>query len=837
MPHILPRLCMLVFVAGMVPAQVVFNPANGHYYEFVRRETSWFEADTMAHARRYAGFSGYLATATARAESTFIASLLGTANAASAWLGGLQLQGGVEPAGSWNWLTGEPMVFTDWYPGQPDNDAGADGIAVESNSGYRWTDRPRASTAAGFVVEYAATPAADMSLTRVRNAAQVSEVHMTTSDLRLVFNTAYGGTPLRAELRDATGAFGRSVIWEHAGAGLNVVYETGQDATQSSPDGITTFPIARFDDPVGTDRFNYYARETTFTPPTAANQRAVYEVTGSAPFFWLSHEWNDDAIAGLANPRVGDWDRGLTGWFTGYTTTCAFNCAGRSFYSYGTPIWFEPVPGGQGSGILFVGNEISGRDNPSQHWSTRLCSIPEGRFACRVRVSMAQSSTTAIAGIFFRRHVPANATVNQAFSSDGYALFVNRSGVLQVQRNQGGVGQTVWNTAAAVLAPAVGTATGTVLELRTHNGLPGQVQILVDDRLVGTYTDPAPILGEHLGLFAQTDPRTNVRFSERQVCDMGLEFVSRYTAQPGGQVEIDVRVRKARFAEAARHPIYSHGGMPEAFFDKATTPTLDTIAVLGRSSQFTSEFITGYGGANPGQGSGLLLAPVLGQSRTTFSGWGGQALSQPLLARQGLFLTPLLAEVDGVPAAAPHLFLQVATQAPIGPLLKLAVSPLPFGAAAPYTIFSHRMVSLLSRREPTHLAARGTRFGVGCQSASGLVPQHEAGATAPPRIGGTLMLELTRARARTAAMLVLGVSETSLPLAGAGAPGCSLFASPEVVVPMVTSSSGTNSVAVSIAYDRAMVGAVVHSQFLVMEAAGAVRTFVVSNPARALVGF
>jgi hypothetical protein len=35
------------------------------------------------------------------------------------WLGGYQPSGSVEPFGGWQWVTGEPFVYTHWGPGEP----------------------------------------------------------------------------------------------------------------------------------------------------------------------------------------------------------------------------------------------------------------------------------------------------------------------------------------------------------------------------------------------------------------------------------------------------------------------------------------------------------------------------------------------------------------------------------------------------------------------------------------------------------------------------------------------------------------------------------------------
>jgi hypothetical protein len=62
---------------------------------------------------------GHLATITSEAENTFITTQLG--DTAGAWLGGEQLPDSEEPAGGWQWSTGDPWVYTNWDSGEPNN--------------------------------------------------------------------------------------------------------------------------------------------------------------------------------------------------------------------------------------------------------------------------------------------------------------------------------------------------------------------------------------------------------------------------------------------------------------------------------------------------------------------------------------------------------------------------------------------------------------------------------------------------------------------------------------------------------------------------------------------
>ena len=120
-----------VFV-GMGPAigarvqWPVGDGGNGHFYEAVGVSggISWSEANDAATA-----VGGYLATVTSDEENQFIFALInksqywsddmGGGRQYGPWLGGFQPPGSPEPDGNWQWVTGEPFVYSNWYPTEP----------------------------------------------------------------------------------------------------------------------------------------------------------------------------------------------------------------------------------------------------------------------------------------------------------------------------------------------------------------------------------------------------------------------------------------------------------------------------------------------------------------------------------------------------------------------------------------------------------------------------------------------------------------------------------------------------------------------------------------------
>jgi hypothetical protein len=100
----------------------VSSGGNGHFYEAVRVPSGikWTDAKLTAEAA-----GGQLATIASAAENAFVFSLIDDPlfwnSYSGPWLGGTQPPGSPEPAGNWQWLTGEPFSYTNWSVGQPNN--------------------------------------------------------------------------------------------------------------------------------------------------------------------------------------------------------------------------------------------------------------------------------------------------------------------------------------------------------------------------------------------------------------------------------------------------------------------------------------------------------------------------------------------------------------------------------------------------------------------------------------------------------------------------------------------------------------------------------------------
>jgi hypothetical protein len=133
---------------------------------------SWTAASTAAQ-----NAGGYLATLTSSAETTFAYNLAATDNSAwfmdtpgnglGPWLGGYQSPASSEPAGGWNWVSGETWSYTNWAaPHEPSNYAGAEDklqfFGYTTLKAATWNDIPSGGNADGparsYLIEYDVNP-------------------------------------------------------------------------------------------------------------------------------------------------------------------------------------------------------------------------------------------------------------------------------------------------------------------------------------------------------------------------------------------------------------------------------------------------------------------------------------------------------------------------------------------------------------------------------------------------------------------------------------------------------------------------------------------------------
>jgi hypothetical protein len=131
-------LLLIPFVSqtGYADSPLVQYLGNGHYYQRIDTFKTWTNARDHCQS-----LNGYLATLTSKEENDFayqnliqqvtqpgVPVLLGSTDQAS--------------EGNWQWTTGETWSYTNWAPGQPDNNGGQDYLAFWNNPAYpgQWDD-------------------------------------------------------------------------------------------------------------------------------------------------------------------------------------------------------------------------------------------------------------------------------------------------------------------------------------------------------------------------------------------------------------------------------------------------------------------------------------------------------------------------------------------------------------------------------------------------------------------------------------------------------------------------------------------------------------------------
>jgi hypothetical protein len=143
-------------VAGLVASAIVASAAsaqtavewkvseggNGHWYQLMgRQQRDWYACRALAEEH-----GGHLITVTSSVEWQFLIDRFPNSDFVG---GAVQQPESPEPAGGWQWCTGEPFVFTAWYGGNPDNGEGKEhalqiytGPILNYGNPPGWNDMP-----------------------------------------------------------------------------------------------------------------------------------------------------------------------------------------------------------------------------------------------------------------------------------------------------------------------------------------------------------------------------------------------------------------------------------------------------------------------------------------------------------------------------------------------------------------------------------------------------------------------------------------------------------------------------------------------------------------------
>lgn len=142
-----PDECELRSGPTVPPPGAIRNPDNGHHY-LLTNPSTWAEAEVQA-----VSMGGHLATIRSADENQWLFdTFLPQTGANQVFIGCSDLV--VE--GQWVWTSGEPMTYTNWAPGQPDN-VNNEGVgeltlrSVNCCQATTWNDRVESTVLEGIV--------------------------------------------------------------------------------------------------------------------------------------------------------------------------------------------------------------------------------------------------------------------------------------------------------------------------------------------------------------------------------------------------------------------------------------------------------------------------------------------------------------------------------------------------------------------------------------------------------------------------------------------------------------------------------------------------------------
>src|SRR5262245_47952341 len=118
---------------------------NGHFYALTTTRSTWVQAEAEAVA-----LGGHLVAVNSQAEQNFLASMFPgtTAEEDQYWIGFTDQAS----EGAFVWTTGEPVSYTNWYPGEPNNGGtGEDYGLLVPVWNWKWNDGNAVSIKWGII--------------------------------------------------------------------------------------------------------------------------------------------------------------------------------------------------------------------------------------------------------------------------------------------------------------------------------------------------------------------------------------------------------------------------------------------------------------------------------------------------------------------------------------------------------------------------------------------------------------------------------------------------------------------------------------------------------------
>lgn len=135
-------LTTLLAIVANASGEPIWQTWGGHEYALTPVPGTWLEAQEQAKS-----FGANLVTINSQEENDWLLATFATT--LSVWIGLFQPPGSPEPSGNWQWISVEPLVFTNWWPGQPNELLPGDNFALMNSDAHdgvwfsgEWHDVP-----------------------------------------------------------------------------------------------------------------------------------------------------------------------------------------------------------------------------------------------------------------------------------------------------------------------------------------------------------------------------------------------------------------------------------------------------------------------------------------------------------------------------------------------------------------------------------------------------------------------------------------------------------------------------------------------------------------------
>lgn len=305
---------------AQIAAGPVRSPINGHAY-YLLDEGSWQDAEAIA-----VGLGGHLATLRSPEEQAWVFDQFGGwgGQSRSLWIGLRRLS----PGGPFGWVSGEPIAYTHWLPGQPDNSPVTQGESyvhllntgnAYGHPGGYWNDLASPNVVFNVfdplcgVVEVVppAVPEVRLAMVRTPDGYQV-EVEAPITTVRVVWETSPSLSPAAWSVVAVQSSNSGRVHWSRpitVGGPSEFHRVRAYDTPGFNARLDRVIRNVRVTHPEAVLLESYPVLSSTVTElPDTAGLRAVLRVNGGTVIAEQADPWSDAQMDFRAMPWMGDME-------------------------------------------------------------------------------------------------------------------------------------------------------------------------------------------------------------------------------------------------------------------------------------------------------------------------------------------------------------------------------------------------------------------------------------------------------------------------------------------------------------------------------------------------